>query len=182
MSYKYSKDYDEMIDIKADIEFISHFLSSEPKVDGCILYDQIRKIYELECSERKLSINGSRGKDWWYEEEFQLNYKILSMAQIMVEVVKIQQLPLRNPDGVKQMGEDYTKFLSSYETELISRIISVLTTCLWLFEHKGSNIIFGKERDIERYKELYHQLTSEQIELQVQGKQKLFPPLIPIQK
>lgn len=182
MSYKYSNDYDEIIDVKADIEFIRNFLSLEQKDNGNMLHEQIRKIYELECCGRKLSIFGSRGKDWWYEEEFQLNYKILNMAHLMVECVKIEQLPNRYPNTVKQADEDYIRFLSSYETELINRIISVLTTCLWLFEHKGSNIIFGKPRNIDRYRMLYQELTSEQLELQEQGKQKVLPSLISTQK
>ena len=44
---------------------------------------------------------------------------------------------------------------------------------MFLFDTKGTNVIFGKERDVERYKQLYDELTSSQLELQQQGKQKL---------
>ena len=51
---------------------------------------------------------------------------------------------------------------------------------MFLFETKGTNIIFGKERDVESYKQLYDELTSSQLELQQQGKQKLLSRQNPI--
>ena len=65
---------------------------------------------------------------------------------------------------------------------VIDETISILRSCLFLFDVKGTNVLYGKERDIERYKELFRELTSEKVELQEQAKQKLIPPLIPTQK
>lgn len=56
MSYKYSKDYDEIIDVMADTEFISNLFLLESNVDYNVISEQLYRIYELECNERKLAI------------------------------------------------------------------------------------------------------------------------------
>lgn len=56
MSYKYSKDYDEIIDVMADSEFINNLLLLESYSNFNVVSEQLYKIYELECNERKLAI------------------------------------------------------------------------------------------------------------------------------
>lgn len=178
MSYKYSKDYDEIIDVMADAEFISNLLILEPNVGYNVIREQLYRIYELECNERKLAIFPARGKEWWYEEEYQLNYRIQSRAQTLIEAVKIRYISTRRPD----LGQEIISMLESYENEVVNLTTGILKSCLFLFETKGTNVIFGKERDVERYKKLYDELMSSQSELQEQGKRKLFLHQSPIQK
>ena len=178
MSYKYSKDYDEIIDVMADSEFINNLLLLESYSNFNVLREQLYKIYELECNERKLAIVPVRGKEWWYEEEYQLNYRIQSRAQTLIETVKIRHISTRHPD----LGQEIISMLSSYENEVVNLTTGILKSCLFLFETKGTNVIFGKERDVERYKQLYNELTSSQFELQEQGKQKLFLHRNPLQR
>lgn len=169
MNYKYSKDYDEIIDVMIDTEFISNLLLLESNVGYNVVREQLYRIYELECNERKLAIVPAKGKEWWYEEEYQLNYRIQSRAQILVETIKIRCTSIKHPE----LRQGIISMLESYENEVVNLTIGILKSCLFLFETKGTNIIFGKERDVEGYKQLYDELTSSQLELQQQGKQKL---------
>ena len=178
MSYKYSKAYDEIIDVMADAEFISNLLLLEPNVGYNVIREQLYRIYELECNERKLAIFPARGKEWWYEEEYQLNYRIQSRAQTLIEAVKIRYISTRRPD----LGQEIISMLESYENEVVNLTTGILKSCLFLFETKGTNVLLGKERDVERYKKLYDELMSSQSELQEQGKRKLFLHQSPIQK
>lgn len=173
MSYKYSKDYDEIIDVKADMEFIENFHLLESNVDYNVLWEQMRRLYELECNERKLAIMPARGKEWWYEEEFHLNYRIQNRANKLIEIVKIKYIATKRPDDMAVL----VSMLEEYERSFIDETISVLKSCLFLFKTKGTNILFGKERNVKRYEELYQELTSNQPELQKQGKQKLLAPI-----
>lgn len=146
--------------------------------EGYSFGEQLYRMYELECNERKLAIFQARGKEWWYEEEYQLNYHIQSRAQTLIEAVKIRYISTRRPD----LGQEIISMLESYENEVVNLTTGILKSCLFLFETKGTNVIFGKERDVERYKKLYDELTSSQSELQEQGKRKLFLHQSPIQK
>ena len=172
MSYKYSKDYDEIIDVMADSEFINNLLLLESYSNFNVVSEQLYKIYELECNERKLAIVPVRGKEWWYEEEYQLNYRIQSRAQTLIEIVKIRHISTRRPD----LEQKIISMLESYENEVVNLTTGILKSCLFLFETKGTNVIFGKERAVERYKQLYDELTSFQSELQEQGKRIIFTP------
>ena len=176
MSYKYSKDYDEIIDVMADTEFISNLFLLESNVDYNVISEQLYRIYELECNERKLAIIPFKGKKWWYEVEYQLNYFIQSRAQILVETIAIRYISIKHPE----LGQDIIRKLERNENKVVNLTIEILKTCLFLFETKGTNIIFGKERDVESYKQLYDELTSSQLELQQQGKQKLLSRQNPI--
>ena len=178
MSYKYSKDYDEIIDVMADSEFINNLLLLESYSNFNVVMEQLYKIYELDCNERKLAIVPVRGKEWWYEEEYQLNYHIQSRAQTLIETIKMEYILTRHPELVQEI----LSMLESYENEVVNLTIGILKSCLFLFETKGTNVIFGKERDVERYKQLYNELTSSQFELQEQGKQKLFLHRNPLQR
>ena len=178
MIYKYSKDYDEIIDVKADAEFIWNLHLLKPNVDYNVIWNQLCRIYELECNERKLAIIPARGQEWWYEEEYHLNYRIQSRAEKLIEAIKIRYIATTK----KLIEAEIVDMLEEYESLVIDETISVLKTCIFLFETKGTNVIFGKERDVERYKQLYHELTSTQPELQERGKQKLFLSISPIQK
>ncbi|MBQ3142839.1 MAG: hypothetical protein IJB82_04960 [Bacilli bacterium] len=169
MSYKYSKDYDEIIDVIADTEFINNFLLLEPNVGYNVVREQLYRIYELECNERKLALVPAKGKELWYEEEYQLNYRIQSRAQTLIETIKIRYISTKRPE----LGQEIISMLESYENEVVNLTIEILKSCLFLFDTKGTNVIFDKERDVERYKQLYDELTSSQLELQQQGKQKL---------
>ena len=162
MSYKYSKEYDEIIDVMADAEFISNLFLLEPNVGSNVVREQLYRIYELECNERKLAIVPARGKEWWYEEEYQLNYRIQSKAQTLIETIKIMYISTKHPE----LGQEIISMLESYENEVVNLTIGILKSCLFLFETKGTNVIFGKERDVERYKQLYDELTSSRTELQ----------------
>ena len=176
MSYKYNKDYDEIIDVIADIEFISNLLLLESNVGYNVIMEQLYRIYELECNERKLAIIPFKGKKWWYEVEYQLNYFIQSRAQTLVETIEVRYISIKHPE----LRQDIISKLENYENKVVNLTISILKACLFLFETKGTNIIFGKERDIESYKQLYDELTSSQLELQQQGKQKLLSRQNPI--
>lgn len=178
MSYKYSKDYDDIIDVKADAEFIWNLHLLEPNVSYNVIWEQMRRLYELECNERKLELMPAKGKEFWYEEEYHLNYRIQSRAEKLIEAIKIRYIATTR--GLND--PDIADMLEEYERLVIDETMSILRTCLFLFDRKGTNVLFGKERDIERYKELYQELTSGQPELQEQGEQKLFTPLVPIQK
>ena len=169
MSYKYSKDYDEIIDVIADTEFINNFLLLEPNVGYNVVREQLYRIYELECNERKLALVPAKGKELWYEEEYQLNYRIQSRAQTLIETIKIRYISTKRPE----LGQEIISMLESYENEVVNLTIEILKSCLFLFDTKGTNVIFDKEWDVERYKQLYDELTSSQLELQQQGKQKL---------
>lgn len=178
MSYKYSKDYDDIIDVRVDAEFIENLHSLESNVNYNVIWEQMRRIYELECNERKLAIMPARGKEWWYEEEYHLNYRIQNRAQNLIEAVKIRYIATKHSVAVSEISD----ILEDYELSIINETISILKTCLFLFENKGTNILFGRERNIDRYRELYQELTSGQSELQEQGRQKIFPPLVIKQK
>jgi len=178
MSYKYSAGYDDIIDVKADAEFIWNLHLLELSVPYNVIWEQMRRLYELECNERKLAIIPARGKENWYEEEYHLNYQIQNRAQNLIEVVKIRYLIATK----KNNDPDLLDMVEEYERLIVKQTISVLKTCLFLFDVKGSNVLFGKARNAEYYKELYRELTSGQPELQEQGKQKLFPPLVSAQK
>jgi len=178
MSYKYSNDYDDIIDVKADAEFIWNLHLLEQNIPYNVIWEQMRRIYELECQERKLALMPARGQESWYEEEYHLNYRIQNRAEKLIEAIKIRYIATtRRPND-----PDIADMLKEYDQLVVDETISVLRSCLFLFDVKGSNVLFGKERDIERYKALFRELTSAQPELQEQGKQKLFPPLSSGQK
>lgn len=178
MSYKYSAGYDDIIDVRADAEFIWNLHLLEQNVPYRIIWEQMRRMYELECNERKLALMPARGKETWYEEEYHLNYQIQSRAHNLIEVVKMKYLIAAK----KNNDSDLLGMVEEYERLIVKQTISILKTCLFLFDVKGTNVIFGKVRNIEYYQQMYQELSSAQPELQEQGKQKLFPSLIPTQK
>ena len=141
MSYKYSKDYDEIIDVIADTEFINNFLLLEPNVGYNVVREQLYRIYELECNERKLALVPAKGKELWYEEEYQLNYRIQSRAQTLIETIKIRYISTKRPE----LGQEIISMLESYENEVVNLTIEILKSCLFLFDTKGTNVIFDKE-------------------------------------
>ena len=53
---------------------------------------------------------------------------------------------------------EIASMLEEYKRSVIDETISILKSCLFLFETKGTNILFGKERNVERYKALYQEL------------------------
>ena len=169
MSYKYSKDYDEIIDVMADTEFISNLFLLESNVDYNVISEQLYRIYELECNERKLAIIPFKGKKWWYEVEYQLNYFIQTRAQTLVETMIIRYISIKHPE----LRQDIISKLERNENKVVNLTIEILKTCLFLFETKGTNIIFGKERDVESYKQLYDELTSSPIRITTTGQTKV---------
>lgn len=170
MSYKYSNDYDEIIDLDADVEFIKNFHSLEKKIGYNELKNQLRKIYELERIAHKHSIIEDIGQVW-YEEGLHLSYLLESRAYKLIERVSAEYLKETRLNSFEE--EEFLNFIESYDAEIINMTISILKSCLFIFDNRGTDIVLGKKRDVERYREIYSELTSSELEIQKQAKQKI---------
>ena len=173
MVYKYSDNYDEIIDLDADIEFIKNLYSLEQKVGYNKLKKQLRKIYELERIAHRQSIMDDIGKVW-YEEGINLSWLLQSRAYKLIEKVGMEYLKETRMELETQIGkEEIMHFIESYNSTVIELTISILKICLFIADNRGTNIILSKERDIERYRKIYSALTSSNPEIKEQAKQKI---------
>ena len=170
MSYKYGRDYDDIIDIKAEMDFIRSFLNTKISNDFNVLEEQMIKLYELECNEHKFSIMKDRGKIW-YGEEYHLSYRIKDRNNTIIYKIVLEYVLEHYPKVKEMLGSDYDRILKKYDDSILTKTIEILEVCIWIFNAKGNNIIYNKERNVELYKSLLIELSNYRLNEEERNKQ-----------
>ena len=153
------------------MDFIRKLFSEREVKEYNNVENLIFDIYKLERLQNGNKIIDDRGMPW-YEEEYHLLNLYHDKNCLLVLKVGLEYLIECVPDLKEEDG--IMKLLGSYDDAIVEKIINILNSCIWISTVKQNNVIFGKERNLELYINLFEQLTSNQHEIKEQGKQKLF--------
>lgn len=143
MKYKYSEDYDEILDIDCDIEFIKNFLANSKDIN--VAQSQLKEIYELEYEKNKsIIVKKCLENNSTNETGFELARTLLNRNEYLIYRYAFDFIKGLDLKVYKEICEQYEEVINRNHTSCI---------LLSIFEMQQNNsILFDRKRDIELYR------------------------------
>lgn len=152
--YKYSRDYDEIINVSADIDFIDTFLRGSGDLKQAqhqleVLY--LREKHIKECNE-KLSMGVLTQLSAYLLTQLVLRNLVIIQRCVFIEKSKREG---KDDESISQQVDEYDSQIMDYTIDVIGRIVGEA-------DYRGVNYygkydILGHSRDIELYRRIYNE-------------------------